>query len=598
MTLSTGEMLNNRYRVVRLLGQGGFGAVYRGWDTLLERPCAIKENLDVSPEAQRQFLREAKLLANLVHANLPRVSDTFIVPGQGQYLVMDYVEGEDLQEKLTQAGGPLPEAQVLPWILQVCEALEYLHQQTPPVIHRDIKPANIRITPQGRAMLVDFGIAKLYDPNLRTMSGARAVTPGYSPPEQYGQGSTDARSDIYALGATLYALLTGRAMPDSVDIMSGDAPVPPPAIRLNPALRKEVSAAIEKATQISRAQRYAGVAEFRQALTPVARPAAVSSPTPRLPQAAPPQYQTPLQPTEVVPSGPAVAGRSRTPRRFRPRISRKVLVRALVGIAVLGLICLLFIWYSALGGKILLTTLTADYRDEKGVPMALIPAGEFQMGSENGGDSEKPVHTVYLDAFYMDMYEVTNVQYEKCVQAGVCTAPDSYSSYERRSYYGDSDFADYPVIYVDWEQARTFCEDWRGARLPTEAEWEKAARGGLKGGEYPWGNVIPDCSRANYYGCVNDTRRVGSYPANGYGLYDMAGNVWEWVWDWYDDNYYSSSPDSNPQGPDSGSYRVLRGGGWYLGPNYLRVAIRGTGSPDGQAIYIGFRCGVSVLPGR
>jgi serine/threonine-protein kinase len=216
MPLEPGQVLNNRYRIAKLLGQGGFGAVYRAWDLNLERACALKENLEISEEAQRQFKREALILSGLSHPNLPRVIDHFIIPGQGQYLVMDYVEGEDLQEMLESTGRPLPEAQALSWISQVCDALVYLHSQNPPVIHRDIKPANIKITPQGQAMLVDFGIAKMYDAHLQTTLGARAVTAGYSPPEQYGSGMTDPRSDIYALGATLYHLLTGQQPPESI----------------------------------------------------------------------------------------------------------------------------------------------------------------------------------------------------------------------------------------------------------------------------------------------------------------------------------------------------------------------------------------------
>ena len=211
MPLLPNQILNNRYRIVKLLGQGGFGAVYRAWDLNLDHQRAIKENLDTSPQAQRQFKREAQILDVLVHPNLPRVIDHFIVPNQGQYLVMDFVEWQDLGEMLM--NGPLPEARVLPWIIQVCDALIYLHSQNPPVIHRDIKPGNIKITPDGRAILVDFGISKVYDPTLSTTVGARAVTPGYSPPEQYGKGATDARSDMYALGATLYHLLTGQAPP-------------------------------------------------------------------------------------------------------------------------------------------------------------------------------------------------------------------------------------------------------------------------------------------------------------------------------------------------------------------------------------------------
>jgi len=159
MTLSQGEVLQGRYRVVKKLGEGGFGAVYQAWDINLECHRAVKENLDISIKAQHQFKFEAKILNQLSHPNLPRVIDHFIIAGQGQYLVMDYVEGQDLALMLQ--NGPLPESRVLPWIIQVCDALSYLHAQTPPVIHRDIKPENIKITPEGKAMLVDFGISKI-----------------------------------------------------------------------------------------------------------------------------------------------------------------------------------------------------------------------------------------------------------------------------------------------------------------------------------------------------------------------------------------------------------------------------------------------------
>jgi serine/threonine protein kinase len=282
MPLQAGQILNNRYRIVRLLGQGGFGAVYRAWDMNLNIVCALKENLDTSPEAQRQFAREASLLATLRHPHLPVVGDHFSLPGQGQYLVMDYVEGEDLQAMLDRTSGPLPEAQVLPWIIQMCDALTYLHSHHPPVIHRDIKPANIKITPEGQAMLVDFGVAKVYDPNLKTTLGARAVTPGYSPPEQYGRGATDARSDIYALGATLYALLTGDTPPDSVDIMTRRAAPPAPAHTLNLQISPQVSAGIEKAMQSDWSQRYTSAAEFAAAVAPPKPPEQVT-PTPGQP---------------------------------------------------------------------------------------------------------------------------------------------------------------------------------------------------------------------------------------------------------------------------------------------------------------------------
>ena len=188
MTLNPGDILNNRYRMVKMLGQGGFGAVYRAWDLNLETPRAIKENLETSPEAQRQFKREAQILDKLSHPNLTKVIDHFILPGQGQYLVMEFVEGKDLQEMLNAAGGPLPAEKVLPWISQICDALDYLHSHEPSIIHRDVKPANIKITPQGKAMLVDFGIAKVYDADVKTTIGARALTPRLRTPGAIRKG--------------------------------------------------------------------------------------------------------------------------------------------------------------------------------------------------------------------------------------------------------------------------------------------------------------------------------------------------------------------------------------------------------------------------
>jgi len=262
--IPTGTVINNRYRIARLLGKGGFGAVYLAWDSQLDKPCAVKENFDPSPEAQHQFEREASILADLEHPNLPGVKDHFSIPGQGEFLVMDFVEGEDLQEKLDHAGGPLPETQVIPWILQVLDALAYLHSLQPPVIHRDIKPANIRITPEGHAMLVDFGIAKFYDPLKQTTLGARAVTPGYSPFEQYGQKSTDVRTDVYALGATLYTLLTGVQPSESIGRVAGTNLVKPR--KLNPAISMNMELTVLKAMEIQPAQRFQNANEFAAAL--------------------------------------------------------------------------------------------------------------------------------------------------------------------------------------------------------------------------------------------------------------------------------------------------------------------------------------------
>jgi serine/threonine protein kinase/Tol biopolymer transport system component len=242
MPLQLGEILNDRYRVEDILGQGGMGAVYRAQDINLGVAVAVKENLFITEEYARQFRREANILASLRHPHLPRVTDHFVLEGEGQYLVMDYVRGVDLRERLEKED-VIAEEIALPWFLEICDALAYLHTRTPPILHRDIKPGNIKITPDGNAILVDFGLAKVADGSLNTTTGAKAMTPGFSPPEQYGTGPTDARTDIYSLAATLYSALSGSIPEDALE-----------------------RAALEKALSIPPNERYQSISEFASAL--------------------------------------------------------------------------------------------------------------------------------------------------------------------------------------------------------------------------------------------------------------------------------------------------------------------------------------------
>jgi len=198
MTLEQGTLLNGRYRIVDILGQGGMGSVYRAMDENLGMEVAVKENLFTTDEYSRQFRLEAVILASLRHPNLPRVTDHFVFENQGQYLVMDYIEGEDLRQRMERLG-TIPEEDAILIGAAIADALSHLHSRKPPVLHRDIKPGNVKITPDGRVFLVDFGLAKLVQGTQTTTTGARAMTPGYSPPEQYGTARTDPRSDIYSL---------------------------------------------------------------------------------------------------------------------------------------------------------------------------------------------------------------------------------------------------------------------------------------------------------------------------------------------------------------------------------------------------------------
>jgi serine/threonine protein kinase len=262
-TPSPGAILQNRYRITCLLGQGGMGAVYLAHDTRFsQRQVAVKINTDAAPDARAQFQVEANLLAGLRHPNLPDVTDHFILPDGRQTLVMAYVPGETLTA-IVARHNPLDERTVLEWLGQVLDALIYMHQQYPPVLHRDIKPDNIKITPEGRAMLVDFGLARFYLPGQKTATGARAGSDGYAPVEQY-IGGTDARSDVYSLGATLYFALTGHDPPAAPALAAGET-LPRPR-RFNPRISARTEAVITQAMQQSASQRYQTADAMQRAL--------------------------------------------------------------------------------------------------------------------------------------------------------------------------------------------------------------------------------------------------------------------------------------------------------------------------------------------
>jgi formylglycine-generating enzyme required for sulfatase activity len=244
-----------------------------------------------------------------------------------------------------------------------------------------------------------------------------------------------------------------------------------------------------------------------------------------------------------------------------------------------------------------LTSLPSYSVDDKGVPMAYVPEGVFAMGNDRGSVDEQPIHPVNLDAFYIDKFEVTNRFYDACVETGACQPVRKQSSATRSSYYDNRRYIRFPVIFVDWNMAQTYCE-WRGARLPTEAEWEKAARGGSNL-TYPWGDTL-DCNLANYGNCLGDTSGATIYDLgkSRYGIYNMAGNVWEWVSDWYADDYYRSSPQEDPQGPDAGNEKVLRGGSWKDDYAEMRSVNRKAENPAHFSNLIGFRCAKDTNTGR
>lgn len=264
MTIERDSLLINRYRILEILGQGGMGSIYRAEDENLGVHVAVKENLFTSEEYARQFRREAVILANLRHPNLPRVTDHFVIDGQGQYLVMDFIEGQDLRERID-TQGLLSDVDAVILGTAVCEALTYLHSLQPQVVHRDIKPGNIKITPAGAVILVDFGLAKVNQDSQVTTTGARAMTPGYSPPEQYGTARTDPRSDIYSLGASLYMAVTGELPEDALARAMGQVDLTP-LRKHNSKVSRRLAAVIEKSMAVRPEQRYQTAEEFKRAL--------------------------------------------------------------------------------------------------------------------------------------------------------------------------------------------------------------------------------------------------------------------------------------------------------------------------------------------
>ena len=561
MALNTGDtLLNGQYRILRQLGRGGFGFVYQAEDTLMNETVAIKELIPGLIDDEvilKRFIQEARASLRLTHPNIVRVYNVFADRGN-YYIVMEHLPGGSLEDWMQQRD-TLGVEQAIRVVADVCAGLEYAHGKG--VVHCDIKPGNVLFAADGTAKVADFGVAhvseELMTRSWQSASGFAAGTLLYMAPEQLDGVRDDLRVDIYALGAMLYQMLTGRPYLDfrlpartisdqvhnASQIKEGQA-VPPSAY--NRAIPGWLDGVILKALAKQPAERYGSAGELAAVLT--GKPAADIPKVPR-----------PEPPTRV-----AVA-----PPRPRPAwsVHPAVVAGAVAALAVVVVILLA----------------RRDGISSARPGMVYVPAGEFIMGSDEGDSDEQPVHTVYLDAFYIDRTEVTNAQYRECVEAGACDTPAD------TRYYDNADYAQHPVIWVSWNDADAYCR-WVGKRLPTEAEWEKAARG-TDGRTYPWGEGI-DCDHAQYGECAGQTVPVGSKSkgVSPYGALDMAGNVWEWVTDWYDSDYYARSPFQDPQGPDSGDYRVRRGGSWGSYVWYVRTAFRFYYHPSIAGNLVGFRC--------
>ncbi|MBP6787630.1 MAG: SUMF1/EgtB/PvdO family nonheme iron enzyme [Candidatus Promineofilum sp.] len=613
MPLLPAELLHKRYRIVSLLAAGPYGATYRAYDQTDRRDVAIKEYLDPSVDVQRLFRAEARRLAALSHPQLPATLDHFALDN-GQYLVSAYIDGVNLGSLLAQYG-PLPSDLIVPWLQAACRPLVYLHEQKQ--LHLNVKPANIRLTPGGDIFLVDSGLPGL---------GVRPHAAGFGAPEQQAQSATDATADIYSLGATLYALLTGKTPPNALSRETGLSDLVP-AREVNPDVEPYLSIVAGRAMSLRADTRYESVEAFARALErPAGRPAPVVSP---LRRAGP---ETPAAAPVAAP---------RRPTRARRRMERRTLLGLLAG----GLFLLAFTAFLVITnlrepppvtGPAATETLQSavaaaltefaptpspspepttpptatpqPFLTQTGSRMIYVPGGQFTLGDDASEENdEKPARLVQIDGFLIDETEVTNAAYTQCVAAEACPRPARAGATYHQSYYGDPAFDDYPVINVSWFNAQAFCE-WRGARLPTEAEWEYAASfNPVEEIKYrhPWGDSF-DGERLNFCDVrcrtdgpdavwddgFNDTAPVGSYPdgRSPVGVYDMLGNVMEWVNDWYDFDAYEAISDTNPRGPTEGDFKSLRGGSWLSPSSDTAVTVRGNFEPTVAQANLGFRC--------
>jgi serine/threonine-protein kinase len=586
----------------------GMAVVYKAYDTRLEREVAIKViRTDLFGKAVIErilvrFEREAKALAKLSHPNIVGVID-YGEHDSAPYLVLVYLPGGTLKERMK--GKPMSWQEAVRLLIPIANALDYAHELK--VVHRDVKPANILLTAKGQPMLSDFGIAKILeveDGQTLTGTGMGVGTPEYMAPEQGLGKEVDGRADIYSLGIIFYELVTGHKpysadTPMAVILKHTTDPLPRPR-QFAPNLPDTVERVLLKALAKDPKQRYPNAGAFAAALE-------------NLISAGPPRDAANVR-NDSEETVDGFVTYTQHVSKTNPQ-SKKKNANALwigLGAVVIILAAVLGTWLIRGSGNTAsptaaLTTPTQTGTSglgigsamvgDDGMIMVYVPEGKFSMGSDSSNFSnEKPAHQIDLSAFWIDQSEVTIKQYTACVNDKGCTPPEQNSSFTRMNYFDNPEFDDFPVIYVNWDQASAYCA-WAGRRLPTEAEWEKAARG-TDGRAYPWGDNTPKDTYLNYNQNKDDTTKAGNYKSgkSPYGVYDMAGNVSEWVNDWFNATYYKNSPPVDPMGPIEGDDRVLRGGSWSGFDGNVRSAYRDKFDPLKADPYIGFRCASGTTP--
>jgi len=669
-----GKVIAQKYLVEEFVSEGGFAVVYRAEHTIWHKPVAIKlfSGLSSVPEELRgglhdAFISEGAFLSELCSETAsvvqPRDVGSFTTE-DGQwlpYMVLEWLDGQNLDQLLSreraEQAPPWSLAETIALLAQVATALDIAHLKG--IAHRDIKPSNLflvcnqspalaRRGQPGTVKILDFGVAKMMSEGGLSVAQARtgqhvtSFTPSYGAPEQFNRvfGATGPWTDVYSLALVAVELLAGRPATEGDDITelglaATDTEQRPTPRGLGVSVSDEVEAVFARALAVNPAERFSRAGQFWLELE-LSTGMPMSAP---LRERASRVSFTPLTPRFTPPSStpPAVSVATQVAR------SHGFALKAALGVA----------FAAVLGGVVMAVTAGARERAQDSAARAVKPssttpavatppkppcqtdmaqilAGQFFMGSEDkqAPDNEKPSHNVSLDAYCMDLHEVTANSYKACADVGKCRrAPTTVewpkiSDADRKQYspvctFGDAGRGDHPINCVTWEMADNFCRV-SGKRLPTEAEWEFATRG-PDGRVYPWGDEEPTALHLNACGTeckawgkkhgtpleplyaqddgFPTTAPVGSFPKgrSRFGPYDVVGNVWEWTSTWYGN--YSAEKSANPSGPAEGERRVIRGGafnGSYA--SWLRPSFRYGQVPQAQSHGIGFRCASPVEP--
>lgn len=649
--LAVGVTLQNgKYRIERMLGQGGFGITYLAVQSGLERKVAVKEffikelcerdestsHVTLGSKGSREtvnrfrdkFLKEARSIASFNHPNIVRIIDVFEENGTAYY-VMEFAENGSLADKVKR-DGYLAEPVATRYILQVAEALDYIHQLK--VNHLDVKPANIMLNEKDESVLIDFGLSKHYDAvtGSQTSTTPVGISEGYAAMEQYKQGGVgefSPETDIYALGATFFKLLTGMTPPSASDVNEDGVPVG--ELRAKGVSDKAI-AVICKAMEPRKKDRMKTVRAFIDGLNGSVKASAepikvavvddnaTTLLAPDLKQQEEEarrreearQREEEARRREEARKREEEARRREEARKREEEAERKAeeektenaessnsgVWKVCACIAAVGIIAAIGFGVVNRGGEgtgdgvppVEATPISYNSSSNTitfpggSYKMVHVEGGTFRMGSND----VKPVHNVTLSSYYIGETEVTQELWKAVMGSNPSNFKGSYL----------------PVEQVSWDDCQTFIKKLNSCtgqsfRLPTEAEWEYAAKGGNKsqGYNYSGSNNLLDVA---WFGRFEDhtydngnsgeeTHPVATKAPNELGIYDMSGNVWEWCQDGYDS--YSSSAQTNRQGPNSGSYRVGRGGSWFSSAGRCRSSFRYVNGPAFRSSGLGLR---------